>query len=192
MPTVSILVPSKPDAVGQVAWTACPETVPATGLPVNLFVGATGAGKTSCIQMLADGNPTTTEAGASDTKKLGLYRVNDEAGNQYLILDTIGLVDTASTNDQRMEFIRQLIEFVRNNDIRICKVFFVAPLGGRFMTEAVAWTATLMDALGDGKTVSIISCWLCTQYNMAGRLNKTKSQNDLDSPKGLYNTLKKT
>jgi len=188
--TVTILKFSGIDAQGDVIWAAEEQTVPQDGLAVNVFIGQTGTGKTSCIQVLAGGLPTETNGG-SHTKHCSIYEVKDEAGAPYLILDTIGLVDTASTNAQRSEHIKELVLFVQANNLRIGKVFFTSPLGGKMMTDAITWITTLIDALGKNHTVSLISCWLCTKYNKDAPSSNKLSKRDMDNPSGLYQTLGK-
>jgi len=174
---------------GDAIWESTEEIVPNTGLPVNLIVGQTGTGKTSLIQMMGGGTPTTSSTFA-DTKHCSLYRVANEV-KEYIFLDTVGLLDTASTNDGRKAFITDLVKYIRDNNLNVGRVFFTVPLGGRQMTEMADWIAVLLDALGGKDEVGLVAYWVITKWNQDSKFNKRQCEQDKAKPDGTFQTMKR-
>jgi len=173
---------------GDAIWESTEEIVPNTGLPVNLIVGQTGTGKTSLIQMMGGGTPTTSSTFA-DTKHCSLYKVANE-GQEYIFLDTVGLLDTASTNDGRKGFITALVKYIQNQNLNVERVFFTVPLGGRQMTEMADWIAVLLEALGGKDGVALVSHWVITKWNQDSKFNKRQCEQDAAKPDGTLQTMK--
>merc|ERR1719199_455659 len=184
-----VKVVSHIDDDDEITWASSEVAVPATGLPVNLIIGQTGTGKTSVIQMMGGGTPTTTSTFA-DTKHCSLYMVAHEGkGKEYVFLDTVGLLDTASTNARRGAFITDLVKFVQDNNLNVCRVFVTVPLGGRQMPEMADWIAALLDALGGKDVVSLVAYWLITSWNQDSKFNKKKCDLDKAKTDGTFQTL---
>lgn len=81
-------------------YTAVPK--PPQGTEVVLFVGPTGAGKTSTIQSLAEASYTNPASQGSDTKVPLVIQV-EVKGRRIWCVDTAGMCDTSAEDDSDAE-----------------------------------------------------------------------------------------
>lgn len=106
-------------------------------------------------------------------------------------MDSVGLMDTASTNDGREAYIAEMIQYIQSNNLKVCRVFFTVPLGGRQMTEMTDWIAVLLEALGGHKEVGCVAYWVITKWNLDSKRNRSLCEKDKANDNGTFETLSK-
>lgn len=129
-----------------------------SGLKVNVIGGATGAGKTSLIRMLAGGTMTSPKMMA-DTKCPSVYIVkNEDDGKEYAILDTAGLCDTAAVanKDEGLQqlLINAVAATIQTYEMEIVRFMMCVDMVGRLPGNFPEVWPTMQVALGGEQLAS--------------------------------------
>jgi len=151
-----------------------------TGLKVNLIGGATGAGKTSLIHIMAGGMETPPKS-SSDTKcpAVYLFDLDVEGGEKYAILDTAGLCDTAATANANVGMQELLINAVAATvqmyELQIVSFLMCVDMAGRLPGDFGKVWPQMQVALG-GDRLAPLCHFVVTKANGDSKINKAKLQ----------------
>lgn len=141
------------------------------GLKVNAIGGATGAGKTSLINIMAGGSETEPKA-TSDTKCPTVYLFNF-AGKMHALLDTAGLCDTAVTAEKdgalkegmQELLINAVAATVKMYDMQIVSFLVCVEVSGRVPGNFFLVWPEMVAALG-GDELEKICRFVVTKVNV--------------------------
>lgn len=164
------------DEEGDLPAVRCSEYPPTAGLKVNVVGGATGAGKTSLIHIIAGGMETDSMH-QSDTKCPTIYIFRNEENEEIALLDTAGLCDTQATAEKDVAMQELLINSVaatiQRFDLVIVNFLMCVDLQGRLPPNFCEAWPQMREALG-GKELEGLCKFVVTKANGDSKVNRMK------------------
>ena len=148
------------------------------GLKVNVIGGATGAGKTSLIHIMAGGMETEPKT-CSDTKcpSVYLFKLDGEGRDIYALLDTAGLCDTAATASRNVGMQELLINAVaatvKMYNLQIVSFMMCVDVAGRLPGNFADIWPQMQISLG-GDLLTKICHFVVTKMNGDSKVNRSK------------------